>query len=57
MTKPFLLALTVAAAALAGAAGAQTFTPLDSKTIDDWRTVDLGSGVSLDDAPGGRRRL
>jgi hypothetical protein len=48
MTRSFLLALTVAAAALASGARAQTFTPLDAKTIDDWRTVDLGSGVSID---------
>jgi hypothetical protein len=48
MKRPFLLALTVATAALAGAARAQTYTPLDPKTIDDWRTVELGSGVSLD---------
>jgi hypothetical protein len=50
MTRSFLLALTVAAAAaaLCGGARAQTFTPLDAKTIDDWRTVDLGSGVRLD---------
>jgi hypothetical protein len=32
----------------AGAARAQGSTTLDAKTIDDWRTVDLGSGVSLD---------
>ncbi len=48
MKRSFLLALTVAAAALCGAASAQTSTPLDAKTIDDWRTVDLGSGVSID---------
>jgi hypothetical protein len=49
MTRPFLLALTVAAAAMAcGAVQAQTSATLDAKTIDDWRTVDLGSGVSLD---------
>jgi hypothetical protein len=48
MTRSFLLALTVAAAALAGAARAQTSTPLDAKTIDDWRAVDFGSGVRMD---------
>jgi hypothetical protein len=48
MKRSLFHVLTAAAAALAGAASAQTFTPLDSKTIDDWRTVDLGSGVSLD---------
>jgi len=48
MIRSSLLALTIAAAALAGAASAQTFTPLDPKTIDDWRAVDLGAGVSLD---------
>lgn len=48
MTRSTLLALTVAAAALACGARAQTFTPLDAKTIDDWRTVDLGSGVGMD---------
>jgi hypothetical protein len=48
MKTPLLLALTVAAAALCGGAHAQTPTPLDAKTIDDWRTVDLGSGVSID---------
>jgi hypothetical protein len=48
MKRSFLLALTVAAVALCGAARAQTSTPLDAKTIDDWRTVDLGSGVSID---------
>jgi len=48
MGKSFLLALTVAAAALAGVAHAQGAAPVDVKTIDDWRTVDLGSGVSID---------
>src|SRR6185312_4420501 len=48
MKRSLFLALSVAVAALAGAASAQTFTPLDPKSIDDWRTVDLGSGVSLD---------
>ena len=48
MKPSFLLALTVAASALCGAAHAQTATPLDAKTIDDWRTVDLGAGVSID---------
>jgi hypothetical protein len=49
MTRSLVLALTVATAALCcGAAGAQPLIALDSKTIDDWRTVDLGSGVSLD---------
>jgi hypothetical protein len=47
MRRPFLLTL-VAAAALAGAARAQTSTQLDAKTIDDWRAVDLASGVSID---------
>jgi len=46
--RSLLLALTLAAAAVAGAAMAQTSTPLDAQTIDDWRTVDLGSGVSVD---------
>jgi hypothetical protein len=36
------------AGVLAGGARAQTFTPLDPRTIDDWRTVDLAPGVSLD---------
>ena len=48
MTKSFFLAAAVAAASLCGAARAQTFTPLDAKTIDDWRAVDLGSGVGVD---------
>ena len=47
MKRSWLLAATVAAA-LAGAARAQAATPLDAKTIDDWRTVSLGAGVSLD---------
>jgi hypothetical protein len=47
MKRSLILALT-AAAVLAGPAMAQTSTPLDAKTIDDWRTVDLGSGVSMD---------
>jgi hypothetical protein len=48
MKRSFLLAMTVATAALCGAAQAQSSTSLDAKTIDDWRTVDLGSGVSID---------
>jgi hypothetical protein len=47
MKRSLLLALTVTAA-LAGAAQAQTSAALDAKTIDDWRAVDLGAGVSLD---------
>ena len=47
MTRSFLLSL-VAAVALAGAAHAQASAQLDSKTIDEWRTVDLGQGVSID---------
>jgi hypothetical protein len=47
MTKPFLPALSIAAA-LCGAAHAQSPAQVDAKTIDDWRTVDLGSGVSID---------
>jgi hypothetical protein len=49
MRPPPFLALSLAAAALAcGAAHAQSSTMLDAKTIDDWRAVDLGAGVSLD---------
>jgi hypothetical protein len=48
MSRRLLLALTVAAAAICGAAWSQTSTTLDAKTIDDWRAVDLGSGISLD---------
>jgi hypothetical protein len=48
MNRSLLLALTVAAAALCGAAHAQTSAQLDAKTIDDWRAVDLGQGVSID---------
>lgn len=47
MPRPFLLALT-AAAALAGAAHAQAPAQVDAKTIDDWRTVELAPGVSVD---------
>jgi hypothetical protein len=43
-----LLSVAAALAAVCGAAHAQTSTPLDAKTIDDWRTVDLGAGVSID---------
>lgn len=49
MARPFLLALTATvAASCCGAAQAQTSTTLDAKTIDDWRTVELGPGVSVD---------
>jgi hypothetical protein len=48
MRTSFLLAASVAAAALAGAAHAQTTTQLDAKSIDDWRTVSLAGGVSID---------
>lgn len=44
--KTFLLALS--AAGLAGAVHAQAPAQLDAKTIDSWRTVDLGGGVSVD---------
>lgn len=47
MHRPFLLALFTAAA-FAGVAHAQKRAELDARTIDDWRTVDLGSGVSID---------
>ena len=47
MPKTLLLALA-AASALAGAAHAQGSTQLDAKTIDDWRTVTLADGVSID---------
>jgi hypothetical protein len=47
MTRSFLLSLA-AAAVCWGVAHAQTAAQLDAKTIDDWRTVDLGSGVSID---------
>ncbi|MGZ3275740.1 MAG: hypothetical protein ACXU82_16435 [Caulobacteraceae bacterium] len=48
MTKTFLLAATFAATVLAGAAHAQGAAQVDARTIDDWRKVDLGSGVSID---------
>ena len=46
MKKSLLLALAVAT--LAGAAHAQGAVQVDAKSIDDWRNVDLGAGVSLD---------
>lgn len=46
MTRPILLAL--AASALALAAHAQAPAQLDAKTIDSWKSIDLGNGVSID---------
>jgi hypothetical protein len=40
--------LVLALATLRGAAQAQAPAQLDARSIDDWRTVDLGSGVSID---------
>jgi hypothetical protein len=46
MKRFFVPAL--AAALLCGVAQAQSPAQLDAKTIDDWRAVDLGSGVTVD---------
>ncbi len=46
MTKSLLLAL--AASAIAFSAHAQAPAQLDAKTIDSWRSADLGGGVSIE---------
>jgi hypothetical protein len=50
MLRSLGLALAVAGFALAGPAATHAQAPvqLDAKSIDDWRTVDLGPGVSVD---------
>jgi len=48
MRRSLLLALTAAAAALAGAAHAQGVATVDAKSIDQWRTVTLDGGATID---------
>jgi hypothetical protein len=47
MTRSLGIALAAAGLALAGAAHAQAPAQLDARTLDSWRKVDLGGGVSV----------